>query len=518
VNVDGEFIMKKLITDDFSFGFEFEGFAPIEKFLNNSEVLDNACVDDYSDLRCNILQDDCDMEDLIGDFYENIGNFFKNNGFYGCVQYDGSLRYGPKGYNSFEWSSPILKLNPSSIQKVKNLFHKMEINGIEINDTCGFHTHISYKNITENDIIWILLYIASDLKIINEFEKLWLDDNNFVNFVSNHYADNTYLYEIHNGLKKKRITDIVEYINLNKYRLLRLHPQGTLEWRGPRGFLFDEKKINTYFKKLFKVVNIIKNAINCDEIYGMKRDELLKTISKIKFNNINKSDESIGILPNQSYVQKRKDSYGILGDEFQYRRTCIPQTYIENILDKLLYHPELIVEDKIVNLPSNICYYLNKNNRLRKTIESVLDKGIELPNNLQYLMIKENPTMIPYLSENFIVSIHSNVLFECMKNKFNYESDYKYKTLDYIFDELPKYKNISEYFELMFKIYTNLANDWIRYYLLNNKDKIINALEHYDSKKYNCYIERLRKYDTFSDIYLLFDNILDNEKYLLTIS
>ena len=57
--------------------------------------------------------------------------------------------------------------------------------------------------------------------------------------------------EITKAIKEKNYTRVLRALSDDKYRLFRIHPYGTIEWRGPRNFLDsnDFKIIKDFYKK-----------------------------------------------------------------------------------------------------------------------------------------------------------------------------------------------------------------------------------------------------------------------------
>ena len=47
-------------------------------------------------------------------------------------------------FTPFEWASPVLKFNPESISKIISLFDRGLGKLFYVNDSCGFHHHISF--------------------------------------------------------------------------------------------------------------------------------------------------------------------------------------------------------------------------------------------------------------------------------------------------------------------------------------------------------------------------------------
>lgn len=264
----------KQLHSNYTFGFEFEGFAKIEKFLGNIEDYDYYNCSNWDELECNGLDED-DYRKL----YTNVNNFINKyfNSDKGRTHYDGSVKNYLDGYQSFEYSSPIFHFIPKDILKIKKFFNLMESNGFGINKTCGFHTHISYPNISEQEALWIVSQIAMDESKINELSHFHYN-NSDMDFYSERYASKDFFNEIKNCILKRDFDNLHNYLNDEKYRVIRIHPQGTLEWRGPRNFLNLNKGIDLYFEKLNRIISIIEECRTAESIDGMAKEEFFKNI------------------------------------------------------------------------------------------------------------------------------------------------------------------------------------------------------------------------------------------------
>ena len=171
--------------------------------------------------------------DYLNNFYANISRFFSREyGFRGCTHYDGSVKNYKDGYNSFEWSSPVIDFNPSNLIKVKKMLISLPKHDIHINETCGFHTHFSYDGLNDGDAAWILLYIANNpyaLKMFTEFEYCGEDELfplHSVSFYNERYADKDFFNEIKDAFDAKDYNRLRVLLCEEKYRVLRVHPQG----------------------------------------------------------------------------------------------------------------------------------------------------------------------------------------------------------------------------------------------------------------------------------------------------
>lgn len=312
---------EKLLSSDFTFGFELEAYAgtsilkkiPLNKDLFYNEFIEdaiNSChlsydyvndnintYNDYVDFRDEYSYSD-DYDGLINDkvLYEyveealNIKKYFPDgakwikspsNGF----TYDGSLSVA-----GFEWRSPVMLFTPESIAHciafLKN-FQKT----CYVNDDCGFHTHISFPGITEDDAKWIMIKLAEDPKMRKKLQSLTtLEDRNKeysnmgrepISFYSR-WANTDYLMDISDALHTNNIEGLHDLLSTEKYRALRIHPQGTLEWRSPRDFLDDgysQEYIKSFFLSLYDFIAWMRDALDSNSVRGYDRDNLLNLIN-----------------------------------------------------------------------------------------------------------------------------------------------------------------------------------------------------------------------------------------------
>lgn len=316
-------LLEKLLASDFTFGFELEAKlnlyeTPIDKdtpgwdeFIAyceeniNTLGFDYKRIKNYGDLQ-DALRDALDAGEIEEDDYDawidtllpfssvkpiaykqfNFDDYFKSKTYVVApskgMTYDGSL-----GLGGFEWRSPVLKLTPDCIiecigflKDIKKIFF--------IDNECGFHTHIAFNGITPDDAMWLELKLAMDEDERNEVTELALytdpaaDEYEPIDY-SNRYASSEYLEKLSFALYDKNYEKVASLLTNEKYRALRIHPQGTLEWRAPRGFL-DEDNSNDYIKSFFlqlhQFVRWMINALDEKTIEGcdLDKDNLLEMI------------------------------------------------------------------------------------------------------------------------------------------------------------------------------------------------------------------------------------------------
>lgn len=160
-------------------------------------------------------------------------------------------------YMGRELVSEPLTLSPQSIVNVKKSIIELHKNKVSTNPSCGFHVHYSYSTMTFADICWLLanLSVNSDAtELFSEFEG--------IDFFSEEYADIEFLNDIKEHLAMGMSPNKV--FTTEKYRIIRIHPQGTLEWRGPRDFMnnSDMNLIDKFFIRLYKNADKISKLIS----------------------------------------------------------------------------------------------------------------------------------------------------------------------------------------------------------------------------------------------------------------
>jgi hypothetical protein len=185
----------------------------------------------------------------------------------GNMHWDGSIRYNRRNNETaFEYSSPIIKYTPSNIDRVIKCLDKLPTMGVTTNRTCGFHTHIACNGITKEDTIWFIFWLCATDNF-EKFRKLGR-----TNLYGSRYAKFSFLEDIAHALRHSDasiLPAVVRTICTNeKYRAIRIHPQGTIEWRGPRTFLNTptHKKTLSFFKKLDEFISCFIESMNINTV------------------------------------------------------------------------------------------------------------------------------------------------------------------------------------------------------------------------------------------------------------
>jgi len=180
------------------------------------------------------------------------------------------------GVRTFEWASPVFNFTPLELKKVIEGLDKLFKNKtVTTNNTCGFHTHISFPDITDEDAIWIILKLAE-----NEEMRTIMSRFKNINFTNEDYASDGFLKIINYQANNGAWNNVRRYLSTDKYRSVRIHPQGTLEWRGPRNFMnrYNKKRVFEFFKLLYQFITFISKSIASTEAYGTSKENIFKMI------------------------------------------------------------------------------------------------------------------------------------------------------------------------------------------------------------------------------------------------
>lgn len=301
------------------------------------------------------------------DSYDYIEEFFDENFMAGGdVHEDGSLE--PDHYNEepFEYASPVLPVNLTTFNKIINFFNEHYGNDFYVNNSCGFHHHISFNGMTDADICWIMSNIALDNNIRKSLSKF----KNY-NFVSEWSGDD-YLDDIKLAVREGDFDKLYRLCSTDKYSLINVHSDiNTLEWRGPRGFLEegDKNTIIDFYKRLFYVVDWIVGV--------MDYTELPDGTSKKNFYDAIKVIEPFGKLTSFEREKEYKKR-GEITDEDIIRLADKAKSSNGDLLIKISKNTALLdkVIQKVFNksglakvLNSLVARYNNNNVRLKKIIK-----------------------------------------------------------------------------------------------------------------------------------------------------
>lgn len=257
-----ELLEESLLKSDFTFGFELEAIADSSYYGNYYE------------------EDGEYLAEKVSDEIDNIFNRHSNGEWSaGEMQHDSSIE-PDDGYDyPFEWASPVLNVKPINFARVIKFLNSLSSHGIYVNNSCGFHHHLSWRGITERDMIWTYTNLAMDGEFIDRMETLIVPDDSDVpttiDMASNHWASKNLLSEIRQDIKDRNWVNLLNKYNDSKYRIFRIHPYGTIEWRGPRNFLNDGG-INAIKAFYLKFNELIQKVIKCQDMKTIDGTDITK--------------------------------------------------------------------------------------------------------------------------------------------------------------------------------------------------------------------------------------------------
>lgn len=477
---------EKLLASDFTFGFELEGYigqgllASKRVSAEDREALKDALANEITD--DDEYKDACDAVDEIetlSDYYSFAGTYGLSTDMDSYVVNEDDVyelaelnmeedKYFPKdakwikklssGYtsdaslsdsNSFEWRSPVMVFTPEAIAHTIAFLKHFKTIGY-VNDDCGFHTHIAFNGITEEDAIWITLKLSQDYEMIEKIQKLsslfdrGKDETSTkeypdISFVSR-WAETKYLNDISDALKNNDIASLCSLLNDTKYRALRIHPQGTLEWRSPRYFLdMDDsgEYIKSFFLLLYDFVSWMRNVLDSEVIGNYDKYNLMELIKSYAGSN------RIFYKPQE----KKEDKY-------------------RSALLRSIKNPNVLIqfgETVSMRLLYVAFTRINSDDRelIKKSIMSLVHSGKKFPNNILALIFiafetKELNNFVKYLKQPIpvkeIVRCPTGGIYNIIRC---FENLSKEEVLQVINDKIVGYNNLVDGFRAE--------------YLLNNK-------------------------------------------------
>jgi len=260
------------ILSDFKIGFELE--AVIEKSLipfEYKKYFDNPMTHDQ-------YEEFYKYEDNAG---KHIGEFI--NQFWPDIEVkikeDSSIEPSSTQYG-FEWPSPAFNFTPGFIKTASTFLSSLHDAGISTNQTCGFHIHLSFPYMEPNDMIWIMCCLSENPEMIEGLKTF----NGFT-FHNEKYANSKFFKSLKTVLDKKNWEAANSLLTSEKFRLVRLHPQGTLEWRGPRNFLIRQNYdlIKRFFLKIYEFVKWINHCASLQTYNDLDRKTILSNINDNRF-------------------------------------------------------------------------------------------------------------------------------------------------------------------------------------------------------------------------------------------
>ena len=276
-----QYYSEEYLSGEFTFGFELEGFH-----INRDDLKD---IIDKHFPNADDVKDDCSVGNRHGNCghcggWGRIDN--RDGGEEICLDCDGTGQNKTEkecAGNSFEWASPVLQFNPSALSTVIKFFNDLNsVEGFDVNESCGFHVHLGMPTIynVQEEWFWVLAHMAvDDIAPLSDFLTFGQWD-----FVNDDYASTKFLSQLRHGLQKNKPDIINDLFDEDKYRAFRIHPQGTLEWRGPRGFVIHQKQVKSFFLNMLpELVNLIKKAQSSSVIkvgkWTYNKNEMFKLLA-----------------------------------------------------------------------------------------------------------------------------------------------------------------------------------------------------------------------------------------------
>lgn len=252
----------------------------------------------------------------------------------------------------FEYKSPIFNMTPENIKKIINYLQSGVDKYFSTNSSCGFHIHIGIPKSYEKDIdaFWVLCQLTAHNEE-DEFNKKisrFVTHKNFDFKGVNQeiYASLKPFTKIKQILSKSsKATDKLKIFKNSmskifeddKYVYFRIHPQGTLEWRGPREFIKGKSKelVKEFFFDM--LIPLVKTINDYMELNVLKYENF--SITKKQFNEIFSSFEKIGYGDKRFHKSMNKDDIKEIMMQFSWLKEAkFRNARIEHIGNKLYFN------------------------------------------------------------------------------------------------------------------------------------------------------------------------------------
>lgn len=448
-----DILLERLLTNNFTFGFELEGFTfdydKLEEKLHETFGYDGVLKDDcslranYADNKFNekgklesgkiIVYKNPDIND--GDWIitdNNLENEFWESRDYHLVSQEENITaflkekgLTPVFVRAFEYASPVLEFIPTNIKKIWDFFKENQGKDklIFTNDSCGFHHHISWKGISGEDAAWVLSQIAYDkdaMELLSKMKHSEDDGREYdFDFVTEYSALDDLEY-VRDGIENFDFNMIAKHLNTDKFSILNNHSQKTLEWRGPRDFLDTESMtdIKNFYSQLWKVITMISKELDKKEINGMSKANYLKGLAETDYAGANQplgnypafqltadhllDDKTLNLIVNKILTKDKNILISLTRD----KRVCdqvIQKLFNKSELRKVIEGlgdniPQIIYDLAYKYIPAVMAYKASED-ALYRTSEKTLKRlvstryGIDiskLPEIIEYIVPKIN--------------------------------------------------------------------------------------------------------------------------------
>ena len=326
------------------------------------EILENHDFDSYEDFEGYFIDEDKEsILRYVSDVYHNYEYYTEDRWEYfkefwnekfpnGEWQEDKSIHPNIAFAKTFEWASPILEFN---IQTLKNVFQELsklqEDFAIEVNDSCGFHIHLSYPGISKKDVIWLLCKLSLDKDQIAQIGQM-----DGIDSFGKEYSNFNWITDVRQSILDGEYANVLDNIpNTDKTASLLMHKQGTLEWRGPRNFLgveFNFENSDSIYDTCKKFITIlwnfvkwIRKTLDEKEINGISRESFFNLLN----NNSNKT------LTDLTFMAREEN------DKYNAKRLAI--RYLKTLDDKIILNLPLSIEQEFIYYMWNILDNYEKN-------------------------------------------------------------------------------------------------------------------------------------------------------------
>ena len=353
---------------------------------------------------------------------------------------DGSLRVsqylGSVGVTyrdiTLEVSLPAISFTPSALSAFKKTIRFFLESGFYTNETCSLHTHISWDNMSEADRAWWFLgYLTARgeqydnlYSLLNKRESKddiifltdWSRDHEITPLGADEPIDSIddpkLLDELVNRFGTRRENEF------EKYSLVNFHRYGTLEWRGPRGFLDTKpttsRDLDNFLGKFYSMTDTLKKFvaykkadlkeiikhINNSETLIRRYQELAAEFNKIK-TQIN-SDNAESMKGLDKFIERLWNVIGTINYGLNKESVGVPAQVEDGMEQKQITKAEFVQRFTQINKGSRKSKYeADKKlaNMMSVLTEFGKDKWGLISMEVIVSILKQDTTALPILSQ-----------------------------------------------------------------------------------------------------------------------
>jgi len=287
---------------------------------------------------------------------------------------------------SFEYASKVFPCTPYWFHRVISTLRDLMNEGFYTNTSCGFHHHLHFNGMTERDMVWMYCNLAMDSEVYDKFSKLSGVDNSY-RLYSSDWASQDAMYDIKSAIESEDWKEVIAKLNTGKWRAFRIHPQGTLEWRGPRNFMNSHQldNINRFYNLFNKLIDKLKTYMDLKKLTGtqISKEQFFQNLTDAVKNMTNKPDMEF-ISHTEGYDRAKplkfvSDKAGVVNYET-----------IKKLRNRFKSNPMLFV--KVINSdPDALKFfisYISKKGELYSLMSDIQDKYLN-NNSVDYEEKKE---------------------------------------------------------------------------------------------------------------------------------